>query len=312
MLFRSNQLLMPFGLVIGFYIVYIINNYFSNSFMGKYNWRFLFFLETLQGAILFFFFLKTPESPRWLFKKGKNEEAIINLRKVLDDDEVAKVVSEVKFNKRVDEIKKIRIKKGIIVVLFLTIIFSFLRQITGINPVIYYAPEIFEELAFRPTSGYYQSVVMGWYEIIGCIITLIFVNKFGRKTLMFLGTLGMIVPLGYIAYALYMGNRGPLGSYAIYIYNLTYTISLGNILTIYISEVIPTSVRALGAAIFYFFDYIFDIVLTQIFPVVSGHSSYFPFIIFFIASVVTLFIIPRILETRVKSLEEIAEYWKKI
>lgn len=311
-----NQLFMPLGLVIGFWLAYIVTNYLEDKFILNNSWRILFSLEVFQGIIIFMLFLKIPESPRWLYLKGFEGEAKESLKKVLSEDRVEKVLQDLstaKTNTEItDKINLKKINKGTIILLLLIIISAIFRQFSGINPVIYYAPEIFQEVSLINTSGYSQSVTMGVYEILGSVIVLFLIDKYGRKKLLFYGTLMMTISLGYLTYALFYKERGIYEIYSVYIYNLTYTVAFGTVLTVYISEITPNSIRSFGVTLFNIINYIFDILLTQIYPVMNLKSESFPFFIFFMVSMISLFFIPFIPETKGKILEEIGEKWKSI
>lgn len=311
-----NQLFMPFGLVVGFWLAYLITNGLTNRFILDNSWRVLFFLETFQGLIIFILFLRIPESPRWLYLKGYKDKARESLEKVLPDERVEKVMEELYATsvskKAEDKINFRKINKGVKIVIVLVVISAIFRQFSGINPIIYYAPEIFQETSSVSTSGYFQSVTMGIYEILGSVIVLFLIDKYGRKKLLFYGTLVMTISLGYLTYALFYKERGVYDVYSVYIYNLTYTVAFGTALTVYISEITPNSIRSLGVTLFNVINYIFDITLTQIYPAIDLRSESLPFFIFFIISVLSLFFIPLIPETKGKTLEEIGEYWNKI
>lgn len=308
-----SQLLMPFGLIFGFFIVYLISNYITNNFIISNSWRILFLFETFQVLIMLFLFLKVPESPRWLFFKGNKSQAILNLGFFLPDKQINKVINQMESsNNNFISTKKIIINKGLFIVLILATIFPFFRQLSGINPIIYYAPQLFKEFSMNTSSGYYQSIFMGIFQILGSLISLFFIDKWGRKVLLFIGTLGISLSLGYITYSLILNEKNILEIYSLYFYNFTYTFSLGTILTIYISEILPTNIRSLGVTIFTFFNYIFDIILTQIFPIIETKTSYLPFLIFFITSTFLLIFIPFIPETKGKTLEDIEKYWDNI
>ena len=311
-----NQLFMPFGLVVGFWLAYLITNNLTYRFIINNSWRVLFFLETFQGLIIFILFLKIPESPRWLYLKGFKDKARESLKKVLPDDRVEKVMEELNVTESNEKTPNKRnfqsITKGIKIVLLLVVVSAVFKQFSGINPIIYYAPEIFQETSSVSTSGYFQSVTMGIYEILGSIIVLFLIDRYGRKKLLFYGTLVMTISLGYLTYALFYKERGVYDVYSVYIYNLTYTVALGTALTVYISEITPNSIRSLGVTLFNVINYIFDITLTQIYPAIDLRSESLPFFIFFIISLLSLFFIPFIPETKGKTLEEIGEFWNKI
>lgn len=311
-----NQLFMPFGLVVGFWLAYLITNTLTNRFIIDNSWRVLFFLETFQGLIIFILFLRIPESPRWLYLKGYKDKARESLKKVLTDERVEKVMEELAITSGSEKVEgKInfrKINKGVKIVIVLVVISAVFKQFSGINPIIYYAPEIFQETSSINTSGYFQSVTMGFYEILGSVIVLFLIDKYGRKKLLFYGTLIMTISLGYLTYALFYKERGAYDVYSVYIYNLTYTVAFGTALTVYISEITPNSIRSLGVTLFNVINYIFDITLTQIYPAIDLRNESLPFFIFFTISMLSLFFIPLIPETKGKTLEEIGEYWNKI
>lgn len=308
-----NQLFMPLGLVVGFGLAYLVNKYLTSTHLLENSWRILFFLETIQGMIIFLLFLKIPESPRWLYLKKSEKKARESLKKVLPEERIDKVIEDLKISKEIreksKEKKKYSFNKGIKTVLFLIVLSAIFRQFSGINPIIYYAPELFKEVSFFKTSGYSQSIIMGGFEILGSIVVLFFIDKFGRKKLLFYGTLIMALSLGYLAFALFFKEKGSFDVFSIYFYNMTYTIAFGTALTVYISEITPNSIRSLGVTLFTVINYIFDISLTQIFPVINLQSHSLPFFVFFIFSLSSLIFISFLPETKGKTLEEISEYW---
>lgn len=311
-----NQLFMPLGLVVGFGLAYSVNRYLTNIYFLENSWRILFFLEVFQGIVIFLLFLKIPESPRWLYLKRSEELARESLKRVLSEERVEKVIQELKEStnndKKMEKQKGNKLNKGMKIVLLIVILSAVFRQFSGINPIIYYAPEIFQETSSIKIAGYTQSIVMGIYEIIGSIIVLFLIDRYGRKKLLFYGTMIMTIALGYLTYALFFKERNIYDVYSVYIYNMAYTIAFGTALTIYISEITPNSMRSLGVTLFNVINYIFDITLTQIYPLIDLKSQSFPFFIFFIFSLISLIFIPFLPETKGKTLEEIGEYWSNI
>lgn len=311
-----NQLFMPLGLVVGFGLAYLVNRFLTNIYLLENSWRILFFLEIFQGIVIFLLFLKIPESPRWLYLKGSEELARESLKRVLSEDRVEKVIQDLKDStnndKKIEKQKGDKLKKGLKIVCLIVILSAIFRQFSGINPIIYYAPEIFQETSSVKIPGYTQSIVMGIYEIIGSIIVLFLIDRYGRKKLLFYGTMIMTISLGYLTYALFFKERSIYDVYSVYIYNMMYTVAFGTALTVYISEITPNSIRSLGVTLFNVINYIFDITLTQIYPLVNLRSQSFPFFIFFIFSLISLMFIPFLPETKGKTLEEIGDYWDNI
>lgn len=151
-----NQLFMPLGLVIGFWLAYIVTNYLEDKFILNNSWRILFSLEVFQGIIIFMLFLKIPESPRWLYLKGFEGKAKESLKKVLSEDRVEKVLQDLstaKTNTEItDKINLKKINKGTIILLLLIIISAIFRQFSEINPVMNLKSESFPFFIFFTVS----------------------------------------------------------------------------------------------------------------------------------------------------------------
>lgn len=315
-----RQLLLAFGLILGYTIGFIFNYYFSLKWNIQFGWRVLIFVEIALLIIMLFSMLTLIESPRWLIIKGRVEEAKKSLEAFIDSKERVNIVFSEMLTNNSPEIsgKKIKIRGGLVYALILCIIFPIFRQLSGVNAITYYAQKIFATISSdTPSLAYFQSIFIGVSELLGAIFVVTFADKMGRKVLLLIGAAGMFFSEAFIAYSLYEKQVGLDLSYFIYIYNFFFTISAGAMLTVYISEVLPTVIRSKGSSLTGMINWIADAAIIYSFPLLNAniyltekfHGS-ISFMIFSGSMLVFFIMILFLPETKDKTLEEIADYWK--
>ena len=315
-----RQLLLAFGLILGYSIGFFFNYYFSLEWNIRIGWRVLIFIEIALLIIMLISMLTLVESPRWLIIKGRVQEAKNSLEDFIESKERVDLVFSEMLTNNSPEIqgKKIKIQGGLIFALALCVIFPIFRQLSGVNAITYYAQKIFTEISSdTPNLAYFQSIFIGVSELLGAIFVVAFADKMGRKVLLLIGAAGMFFSEAFIAYSLYKTQTGLDLSYFIYIYNFFFTISAGAMLTVYISEVLPTVIRSKGSSLTGMINWIADAGVIYTFPLLNAniyltekfHGS-IPFIIFSLSMLLFFIVILFLPETKNKTLEEIADYWK--
>ncbi len=315
-----RQICLAFGLILGYISTFAFNSLFPLEWNIKYGWRLLVSIEVVLLIVILFLFSTLVESPRWLVLKGKDEEAKKNLSMFLESEErVQLVYSEMlKNNAQSSTGQKVKIRGGLVYALGICILFPIFRQLSGVNAVTYYAQKIFADISNESSNlAYFQSIFIGVSELLGAIFVVGFADKINRKTLLLTGAAGMFFSEGIISYFLYKSELNMDLSYFVYIYNFFFTISAGAMLTVYISEVVPTVVRSKGNAISGMVNWLFDAIVIYSFPLLNAnvyltekfHGS-FPFIVFSSFMLMFFIVVLFLPETRNKTLEEIADYWK--
>ncbi len=315
-----RQIFLALGLIFGYTITYLFELYFSLIWNINVGWRVLIFIEILFLIVMFLTFTKLPESPRWLIMKHKDLEAKKILSQFLDSPEKVDTVYSAMIDNRLKEntSKKVKIKGGLIFALLICIIFPIFRQLSGINAVTYYAQNIFAAISRGGSNmAYFQSIFIGVSGLLAAIFVVIFADRIGRKVLLMIGALGMFLSEGIISYFLYVQKINIDVSYFIYIYNFFFTISVGAMLTVYISEVVPTVIRSKGNSISGMINWMIDGIIIYSFPLLNAniyltetfHGS-FPFGIFSLSMLIFFVVILFLPETKGKTLEEISLYWK--
>ena len=193
-----------FAITMGIVLAYVLDYLFLD--LGDTSWRYMLAVPAFFGTIYLILLLTSfPESPRWLLSKNKREEAVSILRKVGGEALIEKELPEMERNLQIEKGKeKVRFselfkgKTGKIVLI--GTIIAALQQITGINAVIMFAPDIFQASGSGKVDSMMQSMIVGMVNFLMTIFALWLVDKKGRKTLLLWGAVGMILSLIYLTY----------------------------------------------------------------------------------------------------------------
>ena len=197
-----------FAIVTGFLVVYFVNYFIAlqgdQAWNEQLGWRWMFGSEALPAILLLVLLFFVPESPRWLTKQGRGEEALAILSRV-DGAEFAKTeLLEIK-DTIAHESASLRqlLQPGMKIVLVIGIVLAVLQQVTGINVFLYFGTEIFKKMGSETNAALLQTVVVGVVNMTFTIIAIWTVDKLGRKPLMMIGSAGMgisLLAMGLAAY----------------------------------------------------------------------------------------------------------------
>lgn len=306
------------AIVIGINLIYFVNmliaSYGDEAWNVERGWRYMLGSGTIPAVLFLLLLFIVPESPRWLVKKGKDEEAFDTLEKVNGTAEGKAVLNEIKdtlkqevgtmsdlFNKRL----KPALVIGIILALF--------SQITGINAIIYYAPEIFKSVGFASESALLQTVLIGAINTLFTFVALWLIDLAGRKTLLVWGVGGMILCLLAVGVCFYFNfTDGPWLIIFLLAYIAFFASSLGPIPWVLLSEIFPTKVRGIAMSFCTVVLWVGVLAITQFTPwLLENAGGAFTFWIFMLNAVFLLwFVWKRVPETKQRTLEEIEQSWK--
>ena len=182
------------------------------------------------------------------------------------------------------------------------------NQLSGINAIIYYAPRIFEMAGFDKAHAYLQPVYIGAANLLFTLLAMSFIDRFGRKKLLLIGSVGMIVFLALTAMAF---NGGANSSVMIYLIGFIafFAFSQGAVIWVFISEIFPNSVRSQGGSLGSFTHWIMAALISWTFPVIvegSAKGGFYSFIFYSVMMFLHLVFVWKFLpETKGRSLETI-------
>jgi len=307
------------AIVIGINLIYFVNLKIASLGDAQWNvdlgWRYMLASGTLPALLFLVLLMTVPESPRWLTKNKRIDEALDTLEKVNGKEKAVEVLHEIKTalseeNGTVRELFKPGLRMAMVVGIFLAL-FS---QITGINAIIYYAPEIFKSIGFGADSALFQTVLIGVINTLFTFVALWLIDRSGRKTLLVWGVSGMIVCLLGTGLCFYFNlTQGPWLLLFILAYIACFASSLGPIPWVIISEIFPTKTRGIAMSFCTVILWVGVLAITQFTPILLENvGGAFTFWIFMVNSVILLvFTVRMIPETKQRTLEEIEKSWRR-
>ncbi len=308
-----NQL----AVVIGISAIYFVNMWVANLGSPTWDiesaWRWMFGLGVVPGGLFIILLLFVPESPRWLERHGLGGRALQILTRVNGPTRARVELSEIRDTLN-DESGNIGLlfRPGFRVALLVGVVLAILQQVTGINAIMYYAPEIFKQTGAGTNASLIETVITGADNLVFTLISLWLIDRVGRKVLLLIGSAFMTVSIAIVGYAFYTGNTaGPLVLVLILVFVAAFAVSFGPIVWLVMAEIFPTSIRGRATAIASVALWIADYAVSQSFPVllnsVGASSTFWTFgILSLVAFIFTLALVP---ETKGKTLEEIERSW---
>lgn len=301
-----------FNIVFGILIAYL-SNYFIALYGGDLAWRWMLGVEAVPALIYILLMSVVPNSPRWLVThKGDETSALAVLKDIYSDDQLAAEelanIRESSLDKNPDSSSSLRFFSGRFnKPIMLAFLLAFFNQLSGINFVLYYAPVILERAGFASTESLLSSVSIGGTNLIFTFVGLYLIDRAGRKSLMYLGSLGYIVSLAMIAYGFYFESSAGFTLFFILMFIASHAVGQGAVIWVFISEIFPNNVRAKGQAFGSGTHWVFAAIVTMLGEVVmTAFPAWTVFAFFALFMVLQLlfthFLMP---ETKGKSLEEL-------
>lgn len=232
------------SIVIGILMAFLSNFLLRNT--GEHAWRWMLGVEAIPAFIYGVMILSVPKSPRWLVMKGRLHEAE-KVLKAIDpqadiNDFVKKIIAEDGSGNENIFMKKYR------KLLLLAFFIAFFNQFSGINALLYYAPRIFEEAGLGRSSAFLSSVGIGLVNVAFTVIGLTFIDRMGRKHLMYIGSIGYIISLAVVALSFFLGWEGMVVPIFLFAFIASHAVGQGTVIWVFIAEVFPTHLRAAGQA----------------------------------------------------------------
>lgn len=308
------QLAIVLGINIVFFFNYKVAQYSTEAWNVDFGWRYMVGSEVVPAMLFFIALLIVPESPRWLLKKGREEEALNVLTKVNTEEQAKKVLQDIDLalKKEKGTFKEL-FEPGLRMAMLIGIILALFSQITGINSIMYYAPEILKSAGFGVDSALMQTVIIGVVNTIFTFVAIKYIDDLGRRTLLLWGASGMALCLFGIGLLYQLAfTDGPWLLILILGFVGCFAMSLGPIPWVIISEIFPTKMRGTAMSLAIVVLWVGVVIISQFTPVLLKMGESITFWIFMINAILFLIFTVRFIpETKGKTLEEIEQYWKK-
>ena len=311
-----------FAIVTGFLVVYFVNYFIALQGDAAWNervgWRWMFGSEALPAVVLLVLSFVVPESPRWLTKRGRTDEALRILTRVDGDAYARAELAEIK-DAIAHDTGSLRqlLQPGLRIVLLIGIMLAVLQQVTGINVFLYFGTEIFKKMGSETNAALLQNIIVGAVNLSFTIIAIWMVDKLGRKPLMTIGSAGMGICLLAMGLAAYLQTTGLWMLLFILGYIACFALSVGPVTWVILSEIFPTQIRGRAMAIATVCLWIANYIISQTFPMMDANPwlierfhRAFPFWLYGAFCLVLLLVVRALVpETKGKTLEEIERQW---
>lgn len=304
-----------FNIVFGILIAFL-SNYFLQGVGGENDWRWMLGVLAIPSLIYTIMVIRIPESPRWLITK-KNDTAAA--KKILTqmgvEDTDAEIDSIIASNKHVETTgaKSSLTNKKYRKVIYLAFMIAFFNQLSGINFILYYAPEILENAGLAAKESLLNSIAIGGTNLVFTFVGLYLIDRLGRRTLLIIGSFGYILSLGLVAWSFYSHAGAGFLLMSLMIFIAAHAIGQGAVIWVFIAEIFPNKVRAMGQSFGASVHWVFAAIITLITPVFLDRNDGLlkdnPWIIFaFFAGMMVLqliWVFTKVPETKGVSLEEL-------
>ncbi len=304
-----NQFAIIFGMLVVYFVNYGISTQGDAGWLNDIGWRWMFASEMIPALLFLIFLFFVPETPRYLMLTNKPDKALKVLERVNGIEKAKVVLAEIK--ETVVEKSGKLFSYGYLIII-IGILLSVFQQFVGINVVLYYAPEIFKNMGSGTDAALLQTIIVGAINLTFTVVTILIVDKFGRKPLMIIGALGMAVAMFGLGFTFYFQLIGFGALLFMLGYVAFFALSWGPVVWVLLSEIFPNKIRGRAMAVAVAMQWISNYIVSSTFPIMDKSSSLietfnhgFAYWIYGIMSLIAAVFVWRMVpETKGKTLEE--------
>jgi MFS transporter, SP family, sugar:H+ symporter len=322
-----QQIAIISGLFAAFLSNYLLANFAGSSvtqfWMGYEAWRWMFWVEMFPAALFLVALLFIPESPRYLVVKRRNDRALHVLTRLYGATAAQTKLTEIEASLAADHhrprlsdlISKTTGKVRPII--WVGIGLATFQQLVGINVVFYYGAVLWQAVGFSENDALLINVLSGALSIGACLLTVMLIDRIGRKPLLWIGSAGMAVSLAAVVVAFASGslvdgrlqlsdNMGVLALVAANVYVIFFNLSWGPVMWVMLGEMFPNQIRGSGLAVAGLFQWGSNFLVTMTFPMLlAGIGLAATYGLYTIAAVISVFFVLKFVhETKGRELEE--------
>jgi len=306
-----NQFAIIFGMLVVYFVNWGIANGQTIEWINAIGWRYMFMSEAIPAAIFGILVFFVPETPRYLALVHEDDKALKVLEKINGSKERAQgILAEIK-STVAGPVKDKLFSYGSKVII-IGILLSVFQQFVGINVALYYAPRIFESMGAAKDASMLQTIVMGLVNVVFTVVAILTVDKWGRKPLLIVGSIGMAIGMFAISGLAYFNIIGISTLVFIIIYTASFMMSWGPICWVLIAEIFPNKIRGQAVAIAVAAQWAANYFISSTYPAMMEFSGAMTYGFYgLMAAVSAIFVWKMIPETKGKTLEQMEQYWKK-
>ena len=317
-------------IIIGLTIAFVVNYFLAQSagestasyWAGIEAWRWMYLMQAVPAVIFLVALIFIPESPRYLVSKGRDEKASQVLTSLYGKDVARGKLDEIRATYAEDHRPRLSDIKGnglfgIRPIVWAGIMLAVFQQLVGINVIFYYGETLWKLAGVSEEAALQRNILSGVVSIAACIVTIMVIDKIGRKPLLLIGSAGMAVSLFAMAFAFNSGtldatgqlqltpNMGMVALIAANLYVIFFNGTWGPVMWVMLGEMFPNQIRGSALAVAGFAQWFANYLIAQTFPIMAGWSLTGSYLFYAISAAISFFLVQKLIhETRGKELEQ--------
>ncbi|MEZ5531841.1 MAG: sugar porter family MFS transporter [Steroidobacteraceae bacterium] len=324
-----QQIMIITGLTGAFVVNYALAHYAGGSlatlWLGRPAWRWMFWMQVIPAAVYFLALLLIPESPRFLVMRGREAAATGVLTRLFGAAEAERKVQEIRVSLAADHHRPRladpldRASGRVRPIVWTGIGLAVFQQLVGINVVFYYGAVLWQSVGFSEDDALKINILSGTLSILACLVTVMVIDRVGRKPLLSIGSAGMALTLAIVAASFSTGtlvdgtlhlsdNAGVVALVAANAYVVLFNFSWGPVMWVMLGEMFPNQIRGSALAVAGFAQWMANFAISVSFPALAASAGLVATYGFYAASALaSLFFVRRMVrETRGLELEQMA------
>jgi SP family arabinose:H+ symporter-like MFS transporter len=269
------------NIVIGVLLAYLSNYVIARAGFGVTEWRWMLGVAAIPAALFFLLLFRIPQSPRGLVMQNRIQEAhaVLELIGSPDPDADLREIVEsahLERSERVEPLFRLKYRLPIL----LAIALGAFSQLSGVNAILYYLNDIFAAAGFSRASGNLQAVAVGAMNLVATFIAMTMIDKFGRKPLLLIGSVGTALCLAGVSAIFFTQRHQGYLLLCLVAYVGFFAFSQGAVIWVYIGEIFPNRVRSKGQSVGSSAHWITNALVAGLFPLLAKSSHVYPFVFF--------------------------------
>ena len=273
--------LVQFNIVLGILVAYL-SNYIVAQIVHdpQIAWRWMLGVMVVPSVLFLVFLMTVPETPRWLMAKGHEEKAIAISRRLCNtveesDEQIQEIRDQLASAGSQATLSQFFTRRYFKVIALAFFIAMF-NQLSGINAILYYAPEVMKQAGADDNAALLMSVGVGLMNLIATMAALTVIDRIGRRSLMIVGSIGYLVSMGFLTAVMFMfqghfnSTSSTLVLVGLLVFIAAHAFGQGSVIWVFISEIFPTRVRGLGQSLGSLTHWVFAAITTYAFPPIIG------------------------------------------
>jgi len=306
-----NQLAIIFGMLVVYFVNAWIAGLGDTDWNVRVGWRWMFASGLLPAVLFLVLLCFVPESPRWLVEHGREDLGRSILGRIGGAEHAEREIADIRDVMRSEPADwAMLLSPGILRALIIGVVLAVLQQVTGINTVLYYAPEIFKQAGATTTRALNDTVIVGLVNLAFTVVAIGVVDSLGRKPLLLIASAGMGVSLTVLGAAFARGWSGAWVLVPVLTYVASFALAMGPVVWVVLAEIFPTRIRGRAMSLATLCLWIACFTVSQTFPwMLENLVGRVFFLYALLCAVAFVFVLICVPETRGKSLEQIERDW---